>query len=491
MKKHKKELLYQYQVVLDTYHSNSYKLVSLESVKHFICHIFNNQKKNGLVVREKMYFENVNELASILGLTKFIDVPKRISKVNEFNFIERMHCIINDIHQRPKCQFCKYQEVKFIPGKRRYAESCARCEMDKSRKTKGLKTSTEIVQVIEDAGYEVVQFPNKLVNNGKLIIKCNKCGKTSEHRIFNGRMQHLEQICLCNYCDKYASNPEKEIRQIVQQLVPDEHLIFNDRNIIAPYELDIVLSRRKIAFEFNGFYWHNEKRHRPSYHATKTIKCNEVGYQLFQIFENEWTMKKQQVIGQLRNILNVNEMKISISNCQIKKIASIDAYKFFDSNSLFEYVHSSINIGVYNNKQLVYAMSFAKSKHDKSIQYELTQFCNKINVEVEDAFQSCLDFFENSYRSKSIILYLDQRWSGNGKCFLDHAWKLIKKTYPVGQYYKNESLKQLISPMKLTSRFMKENLEKFDPTKSKQENMYMNGYIRIFDCGQLVFIKTF
>ena len=32
-------------------------------------------------------------------------------------------------------------------------------------------------------------------------------------------------------------------------------------------------------------------------------------------------------------------------------------------------------------------------------------------------------------------------------------------------------------------------LETFDPAKSEIENMKLNGYHRIFDCGNLVFVK--
>lgn len=492
MKSHKHHLLCQYQVIIDAYFNENYNQVEINILKDFIKNAFIAQKKNGLVVREKFYFENVNELASILKLTKFIDVPTKILKASDFDFIERMHCIMNDINERPKCQFCKCREVKFISGKRQYADSCIVCEVDKSRKTKGLKTSNEMTKDIEALGYEVLQFPNKIVNNGKLVVRCNKCNKISEHRIFNGRIQHLEQMHLCSHCDKYVSNPEKELRQTIQLLVPGEQLLFNDRNVIAPYELDIVLPRKKIAFEYNGFYWHNERLHRPNYHAIKMKKCNGAGYQLFQIFENEWMTKRQHVVRCLRNILNVNELVVNDdNNCRIRELNNNDACKFFNDNLLHEHIPSSINIGIFSHEELVYVMSFAKSKHSKNIQYEMTQFCNKSNVKVKDAFQACLKYFENIYCPKSIVAYLNCRWSENRKLFSDNNWKLIKKTQPVGWYYKNGNLNQLISPMKLTNRFMKENLEKFNPTKSKRENMYDNGYIRIFDCGSLVFVKTY
>ena len=34
-------------------------------------------------------------------------------------------------------------------------------------------------------------------------------------------------------------------------------------------------------------------------------------------------------------------------------------------------------------------------------------------------------------------------------------------------------------------------LENFDPGKSEVENMKANGYSRIFDCGNMVFVKEY
>ena len=60
----------------------------------------------------------------------------------------------------------------------------------------------------------------------------------------------------------------------------DYEIVENSREIIKPYELDIYLPKLKIAFEFNGLYWHNELYLEKNYHLNKTCSCENQKIQL-------------------------------------------------------------------------------------------------------------------------------------------------------------------------------------------------------------------
>jgi hypothetical protein len=65
--------------------------------------------------------------------------------------------------------------------------------------------------------------------------------------------------------------------------------VTNTRTVIAPYELDIYLPKPKIAFEYNGNYWHKEGINKPmGYHQMKTDMCYGMGIRLYHIWENDW-----------------------------------------------------------------------------------------------------------------------------------------------------------------------------------------------------------
>ena len=63
------------------------------------------------------------------------------------------------------------------------------------------------------------------------------------------------------------------------------------RDIIPPYELDIYIKDLKLAFEYNGSYWHQYDEEDPDsiyYHLNKTKLCEEHGIRLVHIFDDEW-----------------------------------------------------------------------------------------------------------------------------------------------------------------------------------------------------------
>ena len=74
-----------------------------------------------------------------------------------------------------------------------------------------------------------------------------------------------------------------------------KQIIQNDRQIIKPQELDIVLPDLKLAIEFNGIRWHSiELGIDKNYHLNKSLKCKENGYRLVHIYEFEdLTIQKQ------------------------------------------------------------------------------------------------------------------------------------------------------------------------------------------------------
>lgn len=63
-----------------------------------------------------------------------------------------------------------------------------------------------------------------------------------------------------------------------------------NRQLIKPYELDIVIPELHLAIEFNGSYWHSvEAGVIPGYHLMKTELCEAKNYRLIHIWEDEWS----------------------------------------------------------------------------------------------------------------------------------------------------------------------------------------------------------
>ena len=146
--------------------------------------------------------------------------------------------------------------------------------------------------------------------------KCVKCGNEFESLIYS--THHLisfganfERVPRCLKCYPFnvnTSNSEKELVEFCKQYFPN--LKENNRQLIKPLELDIVIDELKLAIEFNGSFYHSVQKDFGvplGYHLNKVLKCNSVGYRLIHIWEDEWNYNKELIKQKLIDIFTNNE----------------------------------------------------------------------------------------------------------------------------------------------------------------------------------------
>lgn len=111
-------------------------------------------------------------------------------------------------------------------------------------------------------------------------------------------------------------------------------ILLNDRTLIFPYELDIYIPEKNLAFEFDGLYWHSAEHKDKNYHLMKSAMCSEKNVQLIHIFENDWIYRNDIVKSRIENLLNINESRIFARKCQIREINGKTAYDFYEKNHI-------------------------------------------------------------------------------------------------------------------------------------------------------------
>ena len=134
-------------------------------------------------------------------------------------------------------------------------------------------------------------------------------------------------------------------------------------------------------------------------------------------------------------------------------------------------------------------MTFGKCRFDKKHEWEMLRFCCKLGYHVPGAAGKLLKHFERTYRPKSLVSYADRRWSQGG-LYKALGFRCAGKSAPNYWYFKTRT-NALLSRLNFQKHKLKGILENFDPAKSEAENMKANGYYRIYDCGNMVFEKTY
>lgn len=321
-------------------------------------------------------------------------------------------------------------------------------------------------------------------------------------------------IDFCNYfniCISYANIikskiipniPNKITKHKTQQEIFDyiqyEFKIMNDKKILNGKEIDIVCNN--FGIEFNGLMFHsygisasllfdNVEQEDSKYHLYKTELCESKGIQLFHIFENEWLVPKTQKIWKsvLNNKLGLNQ-KIYARKTNIKEISSSIARDFCEENHLQGYSNSSIRLGLFFEDELVSVMTFGKPRYSKKYEYELIRFCTKTGLNVVGGASKLLKYFERTYNPKSIISYANRRWS-QGNVYEKLGLEFSHNTEP-GYFYFLEKEYKLLGRTQFQKHKLKDMLS-YSEERTESEIMFLEGYRRIWDCGNKVYFKEY
>lgn len=82
-------------------------------------------------------------------------------------------------------------------------------------------------------------------------------------------------------------------------------VIENDYSVLETQEIDILVQEARLGFEYNGLYWHSDKRKlSPRYHYDKWADALEAGYDLIHVWEDEFHYVKEQTLLRVSQFLS-------------------------------------------------------------------------------------------------------------------------------------------------------------------------------------------
>lgn len=402
---------------------------------------------------------------------------------------ERSYLLMNGLASIPRCMFCD-REVSFRGRNIGYSSTCDEHHSLLAGKNRASNLMSSLSSDIDMSKYEIVSLPSG-VNAGDVEIRCRKCGRTSGWNLNNGKAAHVHEMHMCRFCETVQSHCENDLTDFVKS-VYDGNVVENTKKVIHPYELDIYVPDRNLAFEFDGIYWHSEtegKKDR-NYHLMKTRMCERLGVKLVHVFETEWNDMRGIVESRIRDMLGVHENTVYARNCSIAEVSNKDARDFLDENHLQRGCNASVRVGLMYDENIVSLMTFSKPRFLKCCDgWELVRFCNRSGYHIPGGASRLLKWFERRFSPKSVLSYADRRWS-DGNLYRALGFDLVRESRP-NYWYISNNYTRLDNRMSFQKHKLKNILQTFDETKSEWENMSANGWDRIWDCGNLVFEKVY
>lgn len=192
---------------------------------------------------------------------------------------------------------------------------------DKIRQTKNAKTKNKLSFLVKAFG-EVLDY-----KTADVTYKCNVC-KDERHYSYNYFSHRIKyQMNPCNVCQKtllnfkQSSRQEEELFDFIKKnsdYAPERH----NRKILDGQELDIYLPELNIAFEYDGTFWHMDKRFYNENDINsvkkmtaaeiweadknKEVLCNEKSVKLYRIAEFDWMNDKENIKKQILTLIRRN-----------------------------------------------------------------------------------------------------------------------------------------------------------------------------------------
>ena len=323
--------------------------------------------------------------------------------------------------------------------------------------------------------YSAIEYP--VDSRLKIQIGCER------HGVFLQLASNHLAGCGCPTCGTESigdpiSCGQNQVADFMRSLT-DEEILLSDRTTISPLELDIFIPRLKLAVEYHGLYWHSyrerETTAQVNKHQNKALAAALAGISLKQFFEHEWLQRREIVCSMLRHALG-RSIKIGARETRTTTISDTVAFEFCEHNHLQGGRHASFSAGLMLNGELVAVVML--SKH-KKYGHELIRYATKTGYSIAGGFSRLLRFSTAQLRVSQLFTYADMRHS-NATTYKLAGFEYLGYTRPNYFYVKGRRVFN-------RTRFQKSKLpgllESFDKSLSESDNMFANGYRRLWDAG--------
>ena len=274
--------------------------------------------------------------------------------------------------------------------------------------------------------------------------------------------------------DGNISSNHNEIISFIRSIY-DGPIIQNDRQAISPMELDIYLPDLKLAIEYNGLYWHSQRR--PNYHQNKFKVCKSKNIDIINIWEHHWYQKKEIVLDIINRKFGMSN-RIYARQCVIKEIPFSKCKDFISKNHLQGCGGGSICISLEYDGDIALVMTFTR----RTEYFEINRMCSKAGCVIIGGVSRVFKYFVSRYDPTKIISYCDISYFTGGS-YEKLGMKFIKITEP-GYFYSNNKLNILSRQQCQKHKLIKQG---FDPKKSESQIMLEKKYFKIYNCGNYKF----
>lgn len=268
------------------------------------------------------------------------------------------------------------------------------------------------------------------------------------------------------------------------------NFMISDRQTISPKELDIFIPSASVAIECNGEFFHSDQRLGRNYHDEKRKQCELNNIQLLQFFGWEILKKLKAVKTVIKDTLKLNSYNIDANRTKVCCVKTSYARKFYEKYHIHGFCAASKHYGLSLNGRIIQMLSIGPIKFLQNQNHkEIIRLATIYNFNVVGGLSKLVSAVKKDFLNCDIHTYIDLSCY-SGKEYEDLGF-IHQNTTPPNYFYFKGHRYPIYNSHQTQKRKLKKLLkDKFDPSKTEQENMNSIGYCKVFRCSRKHFVHT-
>lgn len=287
----------------------------------------------------------------------------------------------------------------------------------------------------------------------------------------------------CKFCSKTVSSQNREIADFITNLgfaVEMEYTLAGRKTV------DIFVPSKNLAMDFHGNIWHSDKYvTNTTRHRDRLRLANANGWTYIQIYSDEWSNRRSQVLSRITHLLGVSSTRVGARKCEVKELDKEEAVRFADAYHIQGSAKNfSRAFGLLHGGNLVAVMQIGRNvsvrNNRNSETLELIRYCTSSNV--QGGLSRLIAYLRTIYSGRTLVTYSDDRlFSGEGYSKVGFV-KLY--TSSPDYYYVTSSNDTRLHKSNLQKSRIASKFGIVNPSATEKELTRSLGYYRIYDAGK-------
>lgn len=350
-----------------------------------------------------------------------------------------------------------------------YCDSCKRV-----RNGKSLRDELETWSEVRLSKKNTFKAENLTPGSGERAIWECTSGHEWESYVYATR----NSCPKCSYSNR--SKAEIEIAEYVESL--GFKIKCNDRTIIAPYELDIVIPSLRLAIEYNGLYWHSGDQPGELFNLKKRM-CDAAGYQLLVIWEDDFNRDKTLIFDLITHKLGKSDKaRVYARKTQVRTIDYSQAKTFLNSNHIQGVSRSQKFYGLTFDEKIVAALGVS---YPSPTVMNIDRYATSIVV--VGGFSKLLEYAVKQSKDITEVTTFSDNMISDGDLYRKTGFTPVKTlSSDYSYFWGGKKTHKFNFRLK---RFKSDPALKYEEGKTERELANLNGIERIWDLGKIKWSK--